>query len=268
MRVKLKASSFSIQEITIMFHVLRAAAGLFGIGAVCIAPLASLGQVTVTSAPKPQETVHVRVAPLPLNADAFDPAKRQITMNGNRITIEFGSFATFVVVPPPTPAIDIEIGQFPMGDYEVEVRRQVNDIGATETIGTASFTVAQNSGSVSALQNNTDLWWNPNESGWGLNIIQHGSGIIFATWFNYSSDNKATWYVVPTGQWTSPTEYRGPIYSTTGPEVNDTFNPSLVSPTLAGNVVLTFSATDSNRMTATFTINGKTVTKALQRQGF
>jgi hypothetical protein len=163
--------------------------------------------------------------------------------------------------------LDIQLGQFPAGNYQVEVTREVAS-NSTESIGTASFTVTQESGPTSPIQNNTDIWWNPNESGWGLNIIQHGSGIILATWFNYASDGRAIWYVIPGGHWESATRFVGSIYQTTGPEVGDTFNSASVTATLVGNATFVFSAADSNRMTAQFALGGRTVSRDLLRQAF
>jgi cyclophilin family peptidyl-prolyl cis-trans isomerase len=40
----------------------------------------------------------------------------------------------------------------------------------------------------------TDLWWNPNESGWGVTLTQQ-FGIIFAAWFVYDTSGKPVWYV-------------------------------------------------------------------------
>jgi hypothetical protein len=229
--------------------------------------LAAFSQVEVTPRnPKPQESVRVQVAPLPLPGEAFSSSNRRITMAGNKITIELGVQGTTFGIPGPTPALDMAVGQFPAGDYQVEVRRPL-DNGGTETIGTAAFTIAA-ANSAEPLQNNTDLWWNPSESGWGLNIVQHGSGIIFATWFNYGPDGKPIWYVIPEGQWVRNTEYRGPIYRTTGPEVGDAFNPAVVTRTLVGNAVLSFTPFDSTRLTAILTVDGKTLVKLLQRQAF
>src|SRR5215831_3630119 len=39
-------------------------------------------------------------------------------------------------------------------------------------------------GSMPATPNFSDLWWNPAESGWGVNLQQQGN-ILFATWFTY-----------------------------------------------------------------------------------
>jgi len=38
----------------------------------------------------------------------------------------------------------------------------------------------------------TDIWWNPSESGWGVNIAQNGN-FIFATFFVYAPGNAPTW---------------------------------------------------------------------------
>ncbi len=42
----------------------------------------------------------------------------------------------------------------------------------------------------------TDIWYNPAESGWGMNVVQSDS-FMFLTFFIYGSDNKPTWF---TGQ--------------------------------------------------------------------
>ena len=39
------------------------------------------------------------------------------------------------------------------------------------------------------------LWWNPLESGWGINFAHQGD-IIFATWFTYGADNQPQWYTI------------------------------------------------------------------------
>jgi hypothetical protein len=231
----------------------------------CAFPVASVAQVSITPTnPRPQEVVRAQVASLPISASSFDPANRTITMAANKVTIVLGpTSADFVVLPSPTGPMDIALGQFPAGNYQVEVRIS----GMPEAVGSATFSVAPRL-PAEPVQNNTDLWWNPSESGWGLNIIQHGSGIVFATWFNYGPDGKPIWYVVPEGKWSPSFEYKGPIYRTTGPEVGATFDPAAVTRTLAGSAVLTFFPADSTRMTATLTVDGRTVTRQLQRQAF
>ena len=43
-------------------------------------------------------------------------------------------------------------------------------------------------------QNMTDMWFNPAESGWGLNLIHQGD-TLFATLFVYGPDGQPRWYV-------------------------------------------------------------------------
>ncbi len=112
----------------------------------------------------------------------------------------------------------------------------------------------------------SDLWWNPNESGWGLNIIQHASRNIFAVWYTYGNDSKPLWFTVPGGTWTSSTVFTGDVYSTSGPAANGAFNPTLVRATKVGTATLTFS--DANNGTWAYTINGVSGTKSITRQPY
>jgi hypothetical protein len=78
----------------------------------------------------------------------------------------------------------------------------------------------------------TDMWWNPNESGWGISIRQklpdRGTvDALVAVWYTY--DPRATdpaspggtgsvplWLYMTGGTWSTPTSYAGTIYATTG----------------------------------------------------
>lgn len=112
----------------------------------------------------------------------------------------------------------------------------------------------------------TDLWWNPAESGWGLNIIQHPSRNIFAVWYTYGNDAKPMWFTVPGGTWTSANTFTGLVYSTSGPAANTPFDPARVRVTPVGSATLTF--TGANNGTWTYTINGVSGSKAITRQPF
>lgn len=113
----------------------------------------------------------------------------------------------------------------------------------------------------------SDLWYNANESGWGLDIVEHASQNIFAVWFTFGSDGKPAWYVVPGGGWTSPTTFSGTLYATSGPAVNAaSFNASSVNVRQAGSATLSFS--DANTGTWSYTVDGVSGTKAITRQPF
>ena len=114
----------------------------------------------------------------------------------------------------------------------------------------------------------TDLWWNPNESGWGVTATQQGE-IIFLTFFVYATDNRAAWYTAQIAYSTSTalgqSIYTGPMYQTTGPWLGTFFNPSAVGVRQVGTATLT---TYVESGTLTYSVDGVSVTKALVRQTF
>lgn len=115
----------------------------------------------------------------------------------------------------------------------------------------------------------SDLWWNPNESGWGANVAQQND-TMFVTLFVYNSNNAPTWYVASGAAWTgqsaSKPTFTGTLYQTTGPYFGGTFNPANVTVTQVGT--FTFSANDANAATLSYTVNGLAVSKNVQRQTF
>ena len=56
-------------------------------------------------------------------------------------------------------------------------------------------------GSRASATNYQDLWWNPQESGWGVNFT-HQSDTIFATWFTYQANGRG-WWLAMTAQKTA-----------------------------------------------------------------
>ena len=122
-------------------------------------------------------------------------------------------------------------------------------------------------GSGSADIDYTDLWWNPAESGWGLNLIQHPSRMIFGVWYTYAPDGKRTWFVIPSGQWVSDNTYTGPVYQTTGPSASSSpFDASKVVRRPVGSATLTFG--DRNNATFTYDIDGASGSRSITRQPF
>lgn len=112
----------------------------------------------------------------------------------------------------------------------------------------------------------TDLWWDPGESGWGLNLTQHPSRMIFGVWYTYEHDGTRTWFVMTGGSWTSSSTFSGTLYSTTGPAYNGPFNKDLVVLRPVGNMTITF--TDANNGSFAYSVDGVTGTKTITRQPF
>ena len=114
----------------------------------------------------------------------------------------------------------------------------------------------------------SDLWWNPAESGWGVNIIEQ-SNVLFATFFVYSADGRAHWYVASNMTCPgTPTDVQmictGPLYETTGPVVGPGFDPSAVVRRQVGDAKFFYSREGSGQFD--YTVDGVTVSKSVQRQ--
>ncbi len=113
--------------------------------------------------------------------------------------------------------------------------------------------------------NHTALWWNPNESGWGINVVHQGN-TLFATLFTYDASGNPLWLVMSSGDKQASGEvFSGALYRTTGPAFNaNPFTP--IGPgnvTVVGTMTLTFSGQTG---ALTYTNNGVSVTKAIQKQ--
>jgi hypothetical protein len=115
--------------------------------------------------------------------------------------------------------------------------------------------------------NYTDMWWNPGESGWGINLTQQGE-VIFATLFTYASDRQGLWLVMANGARQSDGSFLGDLFRTTGPA----FNAQPFTPLGAGNVTavgtMRLRFTSGTTATLEYSVNGATVTKSISRQAF
>ena len=150
--------------------------------------------------------------------------------------------------------------------YSVNCTQQAKAI-TRETFGPLPSCGAA-AGNLTAATNYQDLWWaSPagSESGWGVNLTHEGD-TIFATWFTYDVDGTPMWLVVTAAK-TSAGVYSGTLYRTTGPAFNSVpFNPANVANTVVGSATFTFS--DGNNATFSYTVNGVQQAKAITREVF
>ncbi|QJR15399.1 hypothetical protein [Usitatibacter palustris] len=111
--------------------------------------------------------------------------------------------------------------------------------------------------------NYTDLWWNPSESGQGLSLSQSTtSNQLFALWYTYdprvaetdtatAGDFKPMWLSMPSGTWTTPTQFTGAVYATVGTPFALAWNTNNYAVQQVGTFTFTFTSADA----ATFSYN-------------
>lgn len=148
----------------------------------------------------------------------------------------------------------------------------VNGTSVSKTITKQVFgptgppTCMPTTGSRAGASNYTDLWWNPSESGWGLNLTQQGS-LMFGTLFIYGNNGQVLWLVMSAGQQQGDGSFTGALYQTAenGGSFSTTPWPG-VGVQQVGSMTVRFSNGENG--TLTYTVNGTTVVKTITRQVF
>src|ERR1700675_3644524 len=79
----------------------------------------------------------------------------------------------------------------------------------------------------------TDIWYQPAESGWGVNLIQK-EDVIFATFFVYGATDQPNWLVAIMNR-DANGNFSGNLYTTVGPYYGAPWSPGSYAPTLAGS---------------------------------
>ena len=111
----------------------------------------------------------------------------------------------------------------------------------------------------------TSLWWNPNESGWGVSLTQQ-FGIIFAALYTYDANRNPVWYVA-TNCPVVNNGCTGSLYQVNGGRLpTDVWGTPTLNIKAVGNT--TFAFTDGSNGTMSFTINGVAGSKVITKQIF
>lgn len=110
-----------------------------------------------------------------------------------------------------------------------------------------------------------DMWWNPSESGWGVNIDHQGT-TVFMTLYSYGADGKSKWFIASNMPSQGAFVFAGTLLEASGPVLANSFNPAAVTYRQVGNATLTFTSISTANLTVS--IDGTSVTKAIQRYTF
>ncbi len=136
--------------------------------------------------------------------------------------------------------------------------------------GLAALVAAGSLQAAAAPADYSDMWWNPQESGWGMNIAQQGD-TAFVTLFVYDPDGRPTWYVASNAarfaeDASGNPAFRGLLYKTMGPWHGGTFDPSQVNVQIVGDIVI--EPREGGKLYVNYFAAGARAEKVVQRQTF
>jgi hypothetical protein len=112
----------------------------------------------------------------------------------------------------------------------------------------------------------SDLWWNASENGWGIQFVQRGS-TIFATMFVYDAAGNPTFYVATMvgTKANGVLTFTGDLFTTHGSWFGTVpYNPAAFGGAKVGT--MTWVKGSGEPGTLTYFVNGVNVTKSLIRQ--
>ena len=139
------------------------------------------------------------------------------------------------------------------------IRRLLFGLGVACSLGMAPHAFA-----TSFTTDQSDLWYIPAESGWGMQLVQR-DGVIFATLYVYDINNKPTWFVA-TMDYQGSLVWSGDLLATTGPWFGMTpFDPTTVTIRKVGK--MTWTSKTVNTGTVSYDVDGVNVSKDVVREG-
>jgi hypothetical protein len=222
----------------------------------------------VPAEPSAFERVHLRQT---VDSCMFDESRVEVSQRDGVIVVVQPPLQCFA--PGPPEVVDIQLGAFAPGDYQAEIRL-ADDQPAIERIAFTVHPLAQIAvfpPPPHPLADYSGIWWNADESGWGLSLHQGAAHTLFGALYLFDANQQPQWYTLQGGQWLSSTRWQGEILKTVGPWwTNAGWDPEAVKHTVSGSATLDFSMTPerTDRATLSYTIDGHTVSETIGRARF
>ncbi len=155
---------------------------------------------------------------------------------------------------------------YSLSGYGYTVVKYSGDTGARRwhTASANSVIPASSPGPLSGI------WWNPSESGWGIDFTQRNN-IVFVAWYSYDAAGKPKWYVAPHCALPAGASSSGAcsetVYEVTGPKFfGFAFDPAAAQVTPIGSLQLSFQ--NGNAGTMTYSVAGQSRAVTIARQPF
>lgn len=142
--------------------------------------------------------------------------------------------------------------------------RGSNGVGAGNT-ASVTLTVGANTSGANIPGPYSGMWWNRNESGWGIHFTQRG-GTIFAAWYTYDANGSPKWYTAASCPIVG-TSCTSKVYSVRGPPFFGVpFDSSRVVANDVGTISLGFL--DNDHVSVTYSVENTNRFIVLEREIF
>jgi hypothetical protein len=243
----------------------RFAAAPFALAATLAAGTAAASQVSPAS-PLPFEPVNIQMS---VDSCVFNAATVNVVNTAEGIEVRMRSNACLVA--GPQRIVDVRIGAFPVGSYRVLL------VEGTTVVETMRFDVLPRAEIAvfppppHPITDYSGVWWNAQESGWGLSIHQSARDTVFASLFVYGTGRDPEWFTFQDGSWVSATRWVGTVYRTRGPYFGaPNYDPAQVTLRSVGAATLDFEQLPSavGKANLRYTVDGEAVEKTIARMGF
>jgi hypothetical protein len=222
----------------------------------------------------PAEPIAFELVNLQLLTDscAFVPSTVRVRAVGSTLQVTQQPNQCFA--PGAIGFAKVRLGSLAPGQYTVEVYGSTNT--STAPLETLRFEVRERPEiavfppPTRPLTDYTGLWWNPQESGWGLSLHQSATDVVFGALFVYGPARDPEWLTLQMGTWETSTKWRGRVYRTTGPSYTaPVFDPSTVTLQVVGEATLDFDragpADEPDVTYFNYSVDGVTYYKILKR---
>lgn len=122
------------------------------------------------------------------------------------------------------------------------------------------------SASRASATNYSDIWWNPDSSGWGVHV-SHVNNDLYTTWYTYDTDREPIFYQGVTSK-QADGSFSGELYRSNNgtPFLQINGAPANNGASVVGSTRLRFA--NGERATFEYTINGVSQSKSIQRFQF
>lgn len=149
---------------------------------------------------------------------------------------------------------------YTVGSHSASKSLSRYNFGGKDVVCTAA------AGSRASASNYSDLWWNPNQSGWGVHIA-HVDDALYATWYSYDDDREAVFLLGSTVR-QADGSFRGALHRSRNGTAFTRIDGAPPSTGMDEVGVLTIRFSDGEHATFDYTVGNVTQSRTITRMQF